>query len=97
MSQRVVIIEMNDEKRQRNIHIQNYVPDQDDIEQLSLDYEMSGSVEATYEWYEIGEGESDTDAFFTEEELKSMYEDFERNCEKRGMNCELIQSGMIVI
>lgn len=96
MSQRVVIIELNDTNKIFR-HIQSNVPDQEEIEQLSQDYEMCGSMEATYEWYEIGEGESDTDTFFTEEELESMSEDLEKNCETKGIYCELIQSGTYAI
>ena len=50
-------------------------------------------------WYEIGEGESDTDNFFPEEVLLDWYENnrLEEETEKRGYNAEVVQSETTVL
>lgn len=73
---------------------------EEDCLSICLDMEMeSGEHEIKYEWYEIGDGESDTDEFFIEEELLRMKrkDKFEEYMEKQGYEMELIQSGTIMI
>lgn len=97
MSQRAVFIEVDGEQYDE---ILSSVPDEEDCLSICLDMDMtSGEHEIEYEWYEIGEGESDTDEFFVEEELLEMKRKgkFEDCMGKRGYETELVQSGTIVI
>ena len=97
MSQRAVFIEVDGEQYEEIFHS---VPDEEDCLFICLDMEMeSGEHEIKYEWYEIGDGESDTDEFFIEEELLRMKrkDKFEEYMEKQGYEMELIQSGIIMI
>ena len=97
MSQRAVFIEVDGEQYEEIFHS---VPDKEDCLSICLDMEMeSGEHEIKYEWYEIGEGESDTDEFFIEEELLRMKKEdrFEEYMKIQGCEMELVQSGTIMI
>lgn len=97
MGQRVVFINVDGEQYDE---ILSSVPDEEDCLSICLDVGMeSGEHEIEYEWYEIGDGESDTDEIFTEEELLRMKREdrFEEYMEKQGYETELVQSGTIVI
>lgn len=97
MSQRAVFIKVDNELYEEIFHS---VPDEEDCLSICLDVGMeSGEHEIEYEWYEIGDGESDTDEFFTEEELLDMKrkDRFEKYMEKQGYETELVQTGTIVI
>lgn len=97
MSQRAVFVEVDGEQYEEIFHS---VPDEEDCLSICLDMEMeSGEHEIKYEWYEIGEGESDTDEFFIEEELLRMKKEdrFEEYMKIQGYETELVQSGTIMI
>lgn len=59
----------------------------------------NGEHEIEYEWYEIGEGESDTDEFFDEKELLRMKREdrFEEYMKIQGYEIDLIEYGTIMI
>lgn len=97
MSQRAVFIKVDNEQYEEIFHS---VPDEEDCLSICLDVGMeSGEHEIEYEWYEIGNGESDTDNFFIEEELLRMKREdrFEEYMKIQGYEIDLIQSGTIVI
>lgn len=97
MSQRAVFVKVDNEQYKEIFHS---VPDGEDCLSICLDVGMeSGEHEIEYEWYEIGDGESDTDEFFIEEELLDMKrkDKFEEYMEKQGYETELVQTGTIVI
>lgn len=97
MSQRAVFIEVDGEQYDE---ILSSVPDEEECLSICLDMNMENSEhEIKYEWYEIGDGESDTDEFFTEKELLDVKrkDEFEEYMEKQGYTTGLVQSGTIVI
>ena len=97
MSQRAVFIEVDGEQYEEIFYS---VPDEEDCLSICLDMEMeSGEHEIKYEWYEIGNGESDTDEFFIAKELLRMKKEdrFEEYMKIQGYETELVQSGTIVI
>ena len=84
--------------------ILTYTPDTDDLLTIldNMGYEASdGEIEAGYEWYDIGSGESDTDEFFTEKELYDMRlkgsRIFENEITKAGYDCALVTEDSTII
>ena len=97
MSQRAVFVEVDGEQYEEIFHS---VPDEEDCLSICLDMGIeNGEHEIEYEWYEIGEGESDTGEFFVEEELLRMKREdrFEEYMKIQGYEMELVQSGPIMI
>ena len=95
MSQRAVFVEVDG-----NLfpEIQSAMPDYDDcvsiVRDMELDLDEGDTCEVCAVWFEIGEGESDTDEFFPEESLLAWYESgtLEKEVEKQGHYLEEIQS-----
>lgn len=61
-----------------------------------------GDYEVTADWYEIGDGESDTDCFFSDEELIEWYnvggiEEIEKRAREKGYNVEYIQTDTVYV
>lgn len=97
MSQRAVFVEVDGEQYEEIFHS---VPDEEDCLSICLDMGIeNGEHEIEYEWYEIGEGESDTGEFLVEEELLRMKREdrFEEYMKIQGYGMELVQSGTIMI
>lgn len=100
MSQRAVFVEVDGTVYPEVLHS---MPDFEDCISFVQDLECepcegdSCNVDAV--WYEIGEGESDTDNFFSEEVLLDWYENnrLEEEIEKRGYNAEVVQSETTVL
>lgn len=102
MSQTAVFVKLEDSEGCLVVQeILTGVPAEECIIVLALEEDMSGSVEATYEWYEVGDGESGMDFFFLDEELLTMYgndgDDFIKKCEEKGYATERIQYGTISV
>lgn len=99
MSQKVIIVSLSDAETSIKHYEEPSVPTEEDIESLARDYELKGKVEATYEWYCVGEGESGIDIFFSDSEIATMDEtgDFMKACESKGFSCDFIQGGTIRI
>ncbi len=97
MSQRVVYLQLSDDNYATCHYGETSVPDEDYVVSLAEDYDLKGNIECLYEWYEIGEGESDTDTFFTDDEIADMFEsgNFVKACEEKGYDCELVEYGTI--
>lgn len=102
MAQKVVFVFVNE----LSDEILSFTPDKDDCIQIARDmgYEASENntgVNVRFEWYDIGEGESDTDTFFSDEELyqimKNRKQSFQKEIEKKGFICELVQEDNIFI
>jgi hypothetical protein len=93
MSQRAVFIEVDGMLYNE---IFRSMPDYDEcvsiIKDIGLDTE--GSVDVVAAWYEIGEGESDTDEFFKEAELLHLYDTdtLEKEMERRGYSLMHVQT-----
>ena len=61
-----------------------------------------GDYEVTTDWYEIGEGESNTDYFFSDEDLIEWYnsggiEEIEKKASEKGYNVEHIQTDTVYV
>lgn len=61
-----------------------------------------GDYEVTTDWYEIGEGESGTDWFFSDEELIELYnaggiEEIEKRARENGLDVEHIQTDTVYV
>ena len=99
MSQKVVFIQLENENYATNHYGETSIPDEEYVDQLARDYDLFGDVEAHYEWYDIGEGESGMDEFFDEDKLADMYEtgNFIKACESNGYDCELVEHGTISV
>jgi hypothetical protein len=101
MSQTAVFIILESDSESITVVGTNRAPDDDDIKDLAKNNEMSGNIVASFEWYEIGEGESGTDTFFDDKALLEMYGDdgfdFEEKCEKKGYESCHIQTGGISV
>lgn len=97
MSQRVVYLELSDNNYTTRHFGETSIPDVDDVASIAKDYDLKGNIECSYEWYEIGEGESNTDTFFTNDEIAAMFEtgDFVKVCKEKGYDCELVEYGTI--
>lgn len=103
MAQKVVFVFVENELSDE---ILSFTPDKDDCIQTARDmgYEASENdtgVNVRFEWYDIGEGESDTDTFFSDEELYQIMKDrkqgFQKEIEQRGFICELVQEDDVFI
>ena len=75
-------------------------PDINEVEEIAMENEMSGDVVCEYISYNIGEGESGIDYFFSEEELLEMYKsksslEFEKEIEKLGYEISTYSSGTV--
>ena len=51
------------------------------------------TISIEYEWYEIGDGEANTDEFFDDSELFKMYKskDFNKSVNQKGYSLEWVQ------
>ena len=94
MAQKVVFIFVENELSEE---ILSFTPDKDELIQAARDMEYETSendtgVNVQFEWYDIGEGESDTDIFFSDKELyqimKNRKQNFQKEIEQRGFLCE---------
>jgi len=100
MSQRAVFVEVSGATYPEVLHS---MPNMDDCVSIVKDMEREPCEYDTCTvyavWYEIGEGESDTDNFFPEEVLLDWYENnrLEEETEKRGYNAEVVQSETTVL
>lgn len=80
------------------------IPTEEEIEGLARDNELYGDITCEYKSYNIGEGESGTDIFFSDEELVEFFEnnerdfsDFEAEVAKHGYEVSEYQCGEIHI
>lgn len=64
-----------------------------DIGLTSDDGDSTDIISIEYEWYEIGEGEANTNKFFTDSELLEMYKnkDFNKSINQKGYSLEWVQ------
>lgn len=76
------------------VEVLGYAPSVEEIEGIAEANEMFGEIEGRFQSYNIGEGESGTDFFFDEEELKEMWltGEFEKKVEEKGYSIEWYQS-----
>lgn len=101
MSQTAVMIMVNG-----SVHSEVYehVPDYDEAIQICKDFGYESEdgdypgdhIRVEYEWLEIGEGESGTDAFFSDDELVFLYNSghYEENFKTHGgYDVECVESG----
>lgn len=75
-------------------------PDKEEVEEIAIDNELSGDVVCEYITYNIGEGESGMDYFFSEEEILEMYKnksslEFEKEIEKFGYEISAYSNGTV--
>ena len=83
------------------ISVIHYIPREDDVQDIANENELYGDIECEYASYNIGDGESHTDSFFTDEDLVEMFEhrdgftEFEKKIESMGYTIELFSSGII--
>ena len=71
---------------------------EEDARSLAYGNELFGSIEASYEWYNVGEGESGMDCYFSSNDLEEICNDeFLPLCEERGLDYELVQSGVVYV
>lgn len=88
--------------------ILTYFPDEEEAQQMVKEAVTDGwlseyrDYEVTTEWYEIGEGESNTDSFFSDEELIEWYniggiEEIEKRAKEKGYNVEHIQTDTVYV
>lgn len=95
MSQRAVFVEVDGILFPE---LQPGMPDYDDCVSIVRDMELEVGEDETCEvyavWFEIGEGESDTDEFFPEESLLAWYKGgtLEKEVEKCGYYLEEVQN-----
>jgi len=78
---------------------ENSITEEEAIEEANS-YDMDGEIIAEYYCYNIGEGESGVDEYFTEDELKDAFEgaqdgdvSFEKFCESYGHSAEVYDQG----
>lgn len=87
--------------------ILTYFPDEDEARKMVKEategwlFENS-DYEVTTDWYEIGEGESNTDYFFSDEELIEWYniggiEEIEKRAKEKGYSVEHIQTDTVYV
>lgn len=99
MAQTAVFIEM-DSDNHSCLGFLSYIPDEDDLRCLAKDNELTGDVTGDYFAYNIGEGESGTDSFLSEEDLKDLYVggNFEKNLEKKfNLSASVYESGSVSV
>ena len=79
------------------------IPDEEDIEVIAIDNDMYGEISCEYISYNIGEGESGIDEFFTDDELIGIYNqfdnfgEFEQEIEKEGYDIDSYSSGSLSV
>lgn len=99
MAQTISICEVYDGEY-NVIAVTSCEPDEKEVEEIAIDNEMSGDIVCEYIAYNIGEGESGMDYFFSEEELLEMYKnksslEFEKEIEKLGYEISAYSSGIV--
>ena len=64
-----------------------------DIGLTSDDGDSMDTINIEYEWYEIGDGEANTNEFFNDSELLEMYKtkDFNKAVNRKGYSLEWVQ------
>lgn len=88
--------------------ILTYFPDEEEAQEMVKEAVTDGCLseygdyEVTTDWYEIGEGESNTDYFFSDEELIEWYnsggiEEIEKRANEKGYNLEHIQTDTVYV
>ena len=88
--------------------ILTYFPDEEEAQEMVKEAMTDGCLseygdyEVTTDWYEIGEGESDTDYFFSDEELIEWYnvggiEEIEKRAREKGLDVEHIQTDTVYV
>lgn len=88
--------------------ILTYFPDEEEAQGMVREAVTDGwlseyrEYEVTTDWYEIGEGESNTDYFFSDEELIEWYniggiEEIEKRAKEKGYNVEHIQTDTVYV
>lgn len=98
MAQTVSIMIISDETCEC-VGLINNIPTEEDVESLACDYDLNGNIECDYVSYNIGEGESHMDTFFSDDELKDIYNsvedfgEFEDEIEKLGYTIDRYSSG----
>lgn len=94
MSQRAVFVEVDGMLYDE---VLRSMPDYDEcvfiVEEIGV-IDTEGGVDVVAAWYEIGEGESDTDEFFKEAELLYLYDKdiLEQEMERRGYSLMHVQT-----
>lgn len=88
--------------------ILTYFPDEEEAQEMVKEAMTDGCLseygdyEVSTDWYEIGEGESNTDYFFSDEELIEWYnsggiEEIEKRASEKGYNVEHIQTDTVYV
>lgn len=88
--------------------ILTYFPDEDEARKMVKEALTDGwlsensDYEVVTEWYEIGEGESNTDSFFSDEELIEWYniggiKEIEKKAGEKGYSVEHIQTDTVYV
>jgi len=74
---------------------------EEDVREEANSYDFDGNIKSSYYCYNIGEGESGADEFFTEDELRDAFEadllhneDFSVFCNSRGYVADVYEQGM---
>lgn len=99
MAQTAVFIEMNSDNHSC-LGFLSYIPDEADLRCLAEDNELTGDVTGDYFAYNIGAGESGTDNFLSEEDLKDLYDkgNFEKDLEKEfNLGASIYESGSVSV
>lgn len=97
MSQKFCITELNNDSRFSMTQEISFPIDKDEVIAVAQGMDMEGEVSYHSRWYEIGEGESNSDTFISEEDLQELiYADVDMDgvieeIEKMGYECNLIQ------
>ena len=90
MSQRAVFVRVDEELYPEVLHS---MPDREECISIARELEYEGPCEVSAVWFEIGEGESDTDEFFPEESMLEWYRKdcIEREAAKLGLHVMVVQ------
>lgn len=96
----IMILSNNDYE---TIEVVRSIPTEDSVLELATDREFYGEIECSYVSYNIGEGESRIDTYFSDDELIYIFEQFddfelfEKEIESKGYSIERYSSGMIKV
>lgn len=100
MSQDVVFVTMSGEDRVVNLYL-DYIPTEDDIVVLKDDYGLFGSIETSYDSYEVASEDLDMGSIFVDTDFESFLGmgsiDVIDAFERMGYECELIESGTLYV
>ena len=68
MAQTVVVVDLLDEVGNLAYDFFTYIPSSEELEGIAEENELLGAISCQYIGYNIGEGESDMDEFFSSKE-----------------------------